>query len=424
MATSLQIGRIGLDIDMEAPMRWDESGGRVSLSGVIVAPSTDAERLWQAEQILNLAGPTRSELAVPLISTAWPERNGWYEVLSTDVSPEVGFVAGASRMRWSASLRRLRGGAMPRYELRRLGHAIANDHSINRGSSTGFVAFPASATAPDFGSDVTWSRWLRTSDTGGMVLVTGGGTTLYDTIVSLQVPIADAYVGAARIEYDVTGSGSWKTVVGKDMRWSSATRWRISNGLVRCSWDATGKALVIEGRAGSSWEALDEKFSFSTGGASLTAINTDPVAVTVVRNDAARVTVQLLLPLFTDTHRVALFLSLRRGDLNILGSLKSSSSRQFGIVPSATTAVTSLTSAIHRTSNDTLGNRWVVSSPRTWATTDLAHGNLYLTSGSKSFPFGIGFQPDGTSAAGIEGVGNIRSHYYAQPGEQIYVTLP
>ena len=45
----------------------------------------------------------------------------------------------------------------------------------------------------------------------------GGGTTLYDTVCSLYVPIEDAYDGAPKIEVDITGTGSWRAVVGKDM---------------------------------------------------------------------------------------------------------------------------------------------------------------------------------------------------------------
>jgi hypothetical protein len=423
MATSLQIGRIGLDIDMEAPMRWDESGGRVSLSGVIVAPSTDAERLWQAEQILNLAGPTRSELAVPLISTAWPERNGWYEVLSTDVSPEVGFVAGASRMRWSASLRRLRGGAMPRYELRRLGHAIANDHSINRASYAGWLSAPGTAVAPDFGDDATWTVGSRPSDTGAVTFVTGGGTVLYNTVASLFVPIADAYNGAAKIEVDITGSGDWRTVVGKDMKLLAGNRVRLSNGLVRVGWNTTNHRLTMAVYTGSAWESLTEEFTFTSGGGSLTPFGVSPSTITVVRNDAARVTIQLLMPFLSGQHRVVMFLSLRRGDYNVLGSVKSSSSRQFGINPSAATATTSITSAVHRTANDSNGNRWVISSPRAF-TPNLTDGWLHLTTGSKSFPFGIGIELNGTSAIAPYTVGPVRSQYYSQPGEQIYITLP
>lgn len=421
MTTSLQIGRLGLDIDMEAPMRWEESGSRVTVSGVISAPATAAEKLWQAEQILNLAGPTRGELAVPVISTAWPERDGWYEVMATEVSPERGFTAGDNRLGWSATMRRIRGGKQPRYELRRLGYPIDNDHSITRSSYAGFLCYPANATAPDFGDDTTWTIGSRSAEGGSVALVTGGGTVLYDTVASLYVPLTDAYIGAPKVEVSV--GGSWRTVVGKDIRLTTADLVRINNGLIRASWDTTNHRLQIEAYVSGAWEALEDEFTFTTGGATLTPFGTDPSTITVVRNDASRVTIQLLFPILSGQHRAVMFLSLRRGDRNVLGSIKSSSSRQFGITTSTAAAATTLTSGFHRTADDANGNRYVICSPRTF-TGDLTFGTLYLNSGSQSFPFGIGVEAGGTAATGVNTAGSVRSQYYAQPGEQIYVSLP
>jgi hypothetical protein len=423
MPTALQIGRIGLDIDVDTPMRWDESGDRVTMSGLVHLPSSTAEAKWLSEQLVNLAGRFRSERQVPLISTAWPERNGWVEVQSSEVTPVEGFAPGVNAIRWSASMRRLPGRAMPRYELRRLGYPIANDHSTTRASYAGWLSAPLTATALDLGADVTWTPGERVSDTGAVSFVTGGAAVLYDTVASMFVPIADVYDGAAKIEVDITGSGDWRAVVGKDVQLFAANRVRLNNGLVRVGWNTTDHRLTMQVYTGSAWEALQDQFTFTSGGASLTPLGVSPSAVTVVRNDAARVTIQMLMPFLTSGHRVALFLSLRRGDYNVLGSLKSSSSRQFGINPSTAPATTSLTSAVHRTANDSAGNGWVISSPRAF-TPDLTDGWLHLTAGSKSFPFGIGVELDGTTAAGNYTAALVRSQYYAQPGEQIYVTLP
>lgn len=421
MTTSLQLGRVGLDVDMSAPHSWSEAGDTITMSAYLKRPRTSAEKLWQAEQILNLAGRNRAELAVPFISTAWPERDGWVEVLDTNVSPVGKAAPGSGPLGWSATMRRLRGGKQPRYELRRLGYPIDNDHTITRGSYAGWLAYPATATAPDFGDDVSWTIGSRTSDTGSVAFVTGGSTVLYDTVASLYVPLADAYVGAPKIEVSV--GGTWRTVVGKDIRLTTADLVRVNNGMVRASWDTTNHRLQLEAYVSGAWEALEDEFTFTTGGAALTAFGTDPSNITVIRNDASRVTIQLLFPILSGEHRAVMTLSLRRGDRNILGTVKSSSSRQFGIKTSTAAAATTLTSGIHRTADDAQGNRYVICSPRTF-TADLAAGTVYLSTGSKSFPFGIGIEAGGTAATGVNTVGSVRSQYYAQPGEQIYVSLP
>lgn len=424
MTTAMQIGRVGLDIDLSAPLSWQEAGDQVTIEAQIKAPHTAATKRWLAEQIVNLAGPYRSEVAVPFTTTAWADRDCWVEVLETSVSPEArGSQPGTGPFRFSASMRRLKGRKQPRYELGRgPGGVIANDHSITKGSYAGWVSFPGSADAVDLGDDVTWTRGNRTTEDGFMAFVTGGSTTLYNTVVSMYCPLVDAYRGAATIEVDIDGNDTWRAITGKEIRLVGANRVRLTNGLVRWTWDTTYNTLQGEVYVVNTWEPLDEDFAFTTGGASLTPLGVNPSSVWVVRNDPLRVTLQFTLDYQSGTHRIVLFLSLRRGDLNLLGSIKSSSSRQFGIDPGNTLA-TSLTSGIRRNGDDTNGNRWILASPRTF-TTDLSDGWIHLTTGSKSFPFGIGIELGGSASTGQLTAANVLSQYYAQPPEQLYISIP
>ena len=415
----LTIGRVGSDIALSEGYAWSEQGdGKVSIAGWLDASST-SDASFLREQILGLADPA-GEAFVPVTFGVDDDRDGWYQVESVSVDAVLGKTETAGDRKWRANLRRLPYRTQPRYELHRYGTVWTNDHSITTSTYDGFVALPATAEAVDLGS-TGFSKVTRTTDTGSLTFYVSDPT--YDNVISAYVPMADAYDGAAKIEVDLDGGGTWRTVVGSDIR-ALPTQWRINNGIMRCSWDTTAQGLAVEFYTGA-WNSLGETSSTDNywliTDAAASYLADDPVAVAVLRNDPLACTIRLIFDWDTQKSRIALDVTVRRGDRNVSCILKCRDSNQWGVEPdTATGATTALTGAHRIDANDDNGDRWVVSIPKTY-TLNTSTGSARLSSASTVFPFAIGAEVNGSSATGQNTAQNVAYQHYAQPTETLFI---
>jgi hypothetical protein len=423
---AMTLGRVGRDVSLGEVSSWDESAdGMVSISGWVKGLSV-SDASWLREQLLGLTDP-RGERAVPVSVGYDDSRDGWYVVDSVDVSDLLGATEVRGDRRWSATLRRLGYREQPRYELHRFGSVWANNHGVVKSSYAGWTSLPSSAQAVDLGADASWTRWTRqTADGTAVAVYLGGGTTLYDTVVSSYVPIDDAYVGAARFEMDVSGSGDWRTVVGGDVRNLPVDRWRLSNGLVRVMW-STGGGLIMEAwrAASNAWEPVGVYSSTQTvfrlsPDTGLVA-SSSPVAVAVLRNDPVMTSIRLLLDFDNRTSRIQWDLSLRRGDRNVINVVKSRAIERWGISPSvevSTVAALVVTSSasFRPVSNDAYTHRWVTSSPKTAVWND-ASGTFRVSTSTNLFPFGLGVELTGSNATGADVASAVTYQFFVQATE-------
>ena len=419
---ALTIGRVGSDIALDEHAKWSETGdGRVSIGGWIDAADA-ADASFLREQLLGLADQF-GERIVPVTFGVDDERDGWYEVESIKVDDVLGATEVRGDRQWSATLRRLPYRQQPRYELHRYGTVWTNSHSITTSTYDGFVALPATAEAVDLGS-TGFSRVTRASETGSLTFYVSDPT--YDNVVSAYVPMGDAYDGAAKIEVDIDGNGTWRTVVGSDIR-HLPTRWRINNGIMRASWDTTAQGLEVDLYTGA-WNNLGDTSSTDNHwlitDAAASYLADDPLSVTVLRNDPLACTIRLVFDWDTTKGRIMLDVTVRRGDRNVSCILKSRNSETWGIEPdTAASATTALTGGYRVDANDDNGDRWVVSQPKTH-TLNTSTGAARLSSASEVFPFAIGAEVNGSSATGQNTAQNVIYQHYAQPTETLFIAKP
>ena len=423
---ALKIGRVGRDVTLGEVSAWSEaSDGTVSVSGWIRGLST-SDASWLREQLLGLTDP-RGESAVPVSVGYDDSRDGWYQVLSVDVTDLLGPTEKRGDRQWSATLRRLGYREQPRYEVHRFGGVWGNVHGIVKLSYAGWTALPATAQAVDLGADASWTRSVRTSADGDMAFYWGGSTTLYDTVVSAYVPIDDAYVGAPKLELDVDGSGTWRTVVGADVRNLPSTRWRLSNGLVRVQW-SNGGGLVLQAYDGSAWDDVGTYTTptcFRLSQQSGSTVASAPVALAVLRNDPTIVSMRLLLDFEEKTSRIQWDLSLRRGDRNVINVIKSRAVEQWGIVPSVEVsavgaAVVTTSGSIRPRSNDDNGHRWVMSIPETHIQ-NIDNGAWRVSSSNTSVPWGLGVNVGGSTAVAPNTADAVGYQFYVQAAETLLI---
>lgn len=417
---AMTIGRVGIDIALPEPESWSEGAdGRVSLQGWLTA-STSADASFLREQILGLADPF-GEPFVPVTLGHDDERDGWYQVLDVDVEHVLGQTEIDGGRRWSCTLRRLPYRTQPRYELHRYGTVWTNSHSITEGVYvTGFVGLPATSVAVDLGA-TGYTRTLRSSDTGEVAIY--DGVQSYDHVVSAYVPIADAYDGAAKIEVDVDGSQTWRTVVGTDIR-ALPTRWRLGNGMIRTTWDTTNHGFAVEVYDTGSWEELGTVTTsnyFLISDESASFITTDPVEVGVLRNDPLACTLRLVFDYESALSRMFCDVTVRRGDRNVFGIIKTRSANQWGLSPTVQSTTTSTTGGTFRVDqHDDAGNRWVMSSPKT-ASFNTSTGAWRVSSSTSVIPWAIGVEIDGSSATGSNVATQVSYQYFSQPTESLFI---
>lgn len=415
------IGRVGDSVALDEMSGWQErSDGTVDLQGWLQG-STVADVEVLRDQLLGLVG-SLDEPMVPVTVGHDDTRDGWYRVLDAEVEHDLGATPTSGARRWRATIRRSPWWDQPRLEVRRDGGVVTNVHSITTSTHTGFIGIPTAGVAIDSGTD-TGSLTLatRVAETGSMRLITGSGTgaALYNTVVSYDCPLANIYDGAATVEVNV-GGGTYRPVIGRPVRREYATAWRLNNGLLRVSWDTTNHGLIVSGYISGAWEANPESFLLTDTDAH-NAVGLDPIAWSVLRNDPAMALIRLLFSYNSGASRIIWDVGIRRGDRNCINVVKSRTSAKWGLKLSAGSLATDLVGGIQRNGDDANDNCFTIALPKT-TTDDLSTSEVYLTTASQVFPFGIGMEMGGAAATGQNTAQNVIYQYYAQPIETLGVS--
>lgn len=424
---TVSIGRFGLDLTTPVLASVEASGRTLRLSGYLKAASL-AAGLTLRQQLLGLVG-NPDEPVVPVVSTVDSSLNGFYRVLSADVTMAA---SGADYsnfvLPWSAELERAASGYNPLIERTLIAALRTNAHSITATNIVAFFGMPAAAQAAQdiatyfSGTSLTGAdgalRFYYDSNPGASVYVNG-----FALNPGTAIATAGYYDNAAKLESKWADNSNYYPVVGRDVpaRVSSAIRtghdWRLSNGLVRVAPSVTtgalncGCDLSVSHYDGSQWDTA-KRYTFTLATVPL-ASALQFTQFTVLRNDPAAVSIRLSV----EVSNLAwlLDLTLRRGSRFVECRWTLSTAGAVVVAVSTVEAATALTGGIRATSNDAAGNRYVLAGAQA-TTNDLTNGSI--TSGSvTSYDFMIGSEVGGSGAGGMETAQNQIYQYMCAQSE-------
>lgn len=404
---TLQIGRVGIDVDLEDPEEWTANGEQVVVSGDLVGTVAEAKTLRQ--QLLgHVDNP--DEPAVPVTWTEDSTVDGFYRVLSASVSTVPASLS-SGLFQFEAVLERVSDYSLPVVESVLLGNVLTNSHSVT--AAEPFWASPSPVN--DIAQAPGDLRPL--SDGNDIYLYADFSAEPYNQVVAWQAPPSWFYRGAATLEV-----GSTKVVaVGRQVEASAATTWRVSNGLVRVSPLAgeTRARLRVEHWDGAAWRAKDYRLLRGGGDFETTSGNGTPHAISVVRNSPAEVTIRLLYG-YSSGGTFDLFdvdVTLRRGDrmVTVIVTSRSGTSATLGARRDSTEAASgALAGAVYASSADANGDQYLIVSPQA-VTQDTTNGGLTTSSGVTTARFGIGMDHNSAEAEGD--VTNLRLQWFGHVSE-------
>lgn len=192
---SLRIGRVGLDIDLASPNRWDLDGDDATIDVYLHAGVDESALL--ALQLAGLMDP-KGDRQVAVVWDAWPAVDGWYEDLDLTVRM-MGSSLAHGLWRLSGKMRRVTAGT--RFESM-LYHGRRPSTAVSAGNADPLVGLPPATTTYRRGAVGLGSlaeRVISPDSGGGSVLVDVWADTDAQANAYLTVPPADANDGAARL---------------------------------------------------------------------------------------------------------------------------------------------------------------------------------------------------------------------------------
>lgn len=406
--TVLTVGRFGTDSDVNIDVEsLSSDGDGLSLDGSILPGAVTDPDLRGHHMRDQLRGLARN-VDEPVIPVTWsedPAVDGFYRVRGVNVE-STGATAVEGIYRFSLDLERVSSSSAPFIE----SHLIFGGpipHGWTYTSTNGSHWIPSTYTsyngANSFGA-VSTTR--ATSDGGTVTQFVPGATvtsTAYEIRTEWTLDAADYYVGAARIEVEVS-SGVWRPLIGRQIpkQYVDARTWRVNNGAFMMYPDASG-VWRNETYVSAAWETDDGwVLSNQTYGGNFG----DVTQASILRNSPEEVTVRCVLdPGSTYTYLATLDVTLRAGDTMAMWACTVHDIAYAGawrVARATTTASSAVTSGgnnigIRATSNDADGNRYVLTSDYA-NTLDTTNGRLTCGSSRTQARFGLGTEINGSSS--------------------------
>ena len=299
--STLKIGRAGTLSEANL-QQVDIKGGTIRATGNLhLADGSDLT--YAAEQFAAYVD-SPDETFVPVIwgTGCPPGFDGFYRVQDVALGSTQADV-------WSLDLtmQRVQGFAAPLFEAIVLGGKRA-------GVGTGVTAqawqgLPATVMGYENGVITPTVETVATAD-GNLTLFTDAANELFDARVEFYLPPASWYVGAATL----TIGG--KLMVGTQVP-NDPDGWVVSNGIIRLSGVASSGEIKLEHWSGTAWVGDGSYWFGQYGGGAQPLLTAAPLAITVLRNDPACVTIRLAYDaasIVTNARfAVTVDLSLRRG---------------------------------------------------------------------------------------------------------------
>ena len=298
--STIKLGRAGV-LSEVSYQQVDITRGAIRVTGnVHVADATDMT--YAVEQISALVN-NPDETFVPVIWGDYPAGwDGFYRVLDVSLGstqPDVWTLA--------ADLERVQGFAAPLFESIVLGGKRAG---VGAGvTAQAWQGLPATVMGYENGVITPTVETVATAD-GNLSLFTDTANELFDARVEFYLPPASWYVGAATL----TIGG--KLMVGTQVP-NDPDGWVVSNGIIRLSGVASSGEIKLEHWSGTAWVGDGSYWFGQYGGGAQPLLTAAPLAITVLRNDPACVTIRLAYDaasIVTNARfAVTVDVSLRRG---------------------------------------------------------------------------------------------------------------
>ena len=298
--STIKLGRAGV-LSEVSYQQVDITRGAIRVTGnVHVADATDMT--YAVEQIAALVD-NPDETFVPVIWGDYPAGwDGFYRVLDVSLGstqPDAWTLA--------ADLERVQGFAAPLFEAIVLGGKRAG---VGAGvTAQAWQGLPATVMGYENGVITPTVETVATAD-GNLTLFTDAANELFDARVEFYLPPASWYVGAASLT--IGGKLTVGTQVPND-----PDGWVVSNGVIRLSGVANSGGIKLEHWSGTAWVGDGSYWFGQYGGGAQPLLTAAPLAITVLRNDPACVTIRLAYDaasIVTNARfAVTVDLSLRRG---------------------------------------------------------------------------------------------------------------
>ena len=298
--STIKLGRAGV-LSEVSYQQVDITRGAIRVTGnVHVADATDMT--YAVEQIAALVD-NPDETFVPVIWGDYPAGwDGFYRVLDVSLGstqPDV----------WTltADLERVQGFAAPLFESIVMGGKRAG---VGAGvTAPAWQGLPATVMGYENGVITPTVETVATAD-GNLILFTDAANELFDARVEFYLPPASWYVGAASLT--IGGKLTVGTQVPND-----PDGWVLSNGIIRLSGVTSSGEIKLEHWSGTAWVDNGAYWFGQYGGGAQPLLTAAPLAITVLRNDPACVTIRLAYDaasIVTNARfAVTVDVSLRRG---------------------------------------------------------------------------------------------------------------
>lgn len=412
--TTLQIGRMGVDVTHGHPFKISQDEDRLSLSGGLTTEASSAAVMNAFRQNVLGLGEKLDEPIVPVIESGDDQLKGFYRVLGTHVDFPGGAFA-HNRFTWEMDLERIPDYAHPAIESTLIGGYRTNVFAL---SGAGHHYVPSTVLNYHQSSDTLRTDWniTRTLADGNTLksVQVSSISAAERRLAQFTLKPDDYYVGAARVEVQY-GTSTYYRVIGRKI-WSnlSAVNWRITNDLIRVTPSATAGRIDVSVWDGAQWDAV-KTFKFSTTYAA--SIIDRLTTFSIIRNTPEEVIVRLgmgdnITGTAAAIERLNLDISLRRGSM-MAECVWSADDSVLGTVGVNTVeAATAVTGGIRATSNDAAGNRYLILTPIA-KTNDLVNGTITKTAAAAVWSFAFGLERGGSGATSTTyAVSTMQDDYY------------
>jgi hypothetical protein len=404
---ALNVGRVGLDLDMDHPASWDESRGLderdLTVSGYLRSDSVANTKILRTE-LLEQQGQL-----IAVTYTLDSHFDGFY--ILGDV--RIGTVISSYRYRglfpYEIGLFRIGGESRVELQSNITGTVLENDHGLVESEVNPFLAPPIGHLAFDW--DVAGlTGFSRTTEDGAIICYTSNGDFS-----------ADATWGADPATYY---SGSVDLYVDDRLRSGldvpNSTDWSVDNGLIRLTPEPGDTGRIQVECYDGAWSSLKD-FAFEVGGSS--KIDNFKY-MSVARNSPESVIIRLVGQTGSVSRHV-IDLHIRRGMPIVLGVWNSTyAATTMKVVRDTNEGSTAITPAgasgdvgIRATSTDADGNRFILYSPQTH-TNDTTAGGVSVAS-TQIIKFAIGFEIGGSGATGADTAAELAHQYFGYVGERV-----
>lgn len=355
---SLTIGRTVLDDPDVVKVSGDSVEFTVQLDA-----SSGAEMRALRQQLANLVG-NRDEETVPVVWTDDDTFTGFYEPTSLSIPSQGLMLENGYLPPLTIGLRRIGGGyANPRFEVSCTNVTRTNAHGL---PGSNVIMIPGGGTTLTYDIDefggVALADSRPTADGLSMYVLAAGNPN--GLSYQFDVQAADFYKATCSIEIEY--SGTWYPLVGRQI--PRATRWRLSNQIVRLTSGTSGASATFEVWDGASWESqnishLDNgsaprRIGRYAPGITSAALDRD-IAFTVLRNSPEMVSIRYST--FGDHVTWTLARGARHAACNWFVSDSQIGASQFGIGMTTGTAGTSITGGVNQTTG-AAGNQLIFAS--------------------------------------------------------------